>query len=95
VKGFQGAPSRHATGSSVRTDEGSRAAQQNLVLSNNSKRNAPEGAAVSPVDRRGGKVRAYRMAVCVSCTGIIRCSLGLPGNMTKGCVGSFTSASRG
>ena len=47
--------------------------------------------------RHGGVHAPHRVLPVASsceCTGIISCSLSLPGNMTKGCVGSLTSRSR-
>src|SRR5689334_6464506 len=59
--------------------------------------NVAQPAAVPPVSGTAELTR-YRALPVVSsceCTGIIRCSLGFPGNMTKGCVESLTSTSRG
>src|ERR1700737_1724000 len=47
--------------------------------------------------RHGGVHAPHRVLPVASsceCTGIISCSLSLPGNMTKGCLGSLTSRSR-
>ena len=43
----------------------------------------------------GARHRALPVVISCDCTGIIRCSLGFPGYITKGCVASLTSTSRG
>jgi hypothetical protein len=55
----------------------------------------PCGCPLSLVHDLARSARAARSIwLHCECTGIISCSLSLPGNMTKGCVGSLTSRSR-
>src|ERR1700686_1392912 len=74
-------------------------AERYLIMSATIRRtgDARAALAMTPVLRRGGVYARHRVLPVASsceCTGIISCSLSLPGNMTKGCVGSLTSRSR-